>query len=199
MSLRAQRVPAAEAKRRITEAASRLLAGRPFRELTVEEVMAEAGLPRTVFYRHFTGLPDVVLGLVEALRLSLAEGGDPEAPDFLRTVLSRVVDIAHRNGGLLRAVYDAAAVDADVERALDEATRWSVDATAALFEAGMAAGRTPPLDAHAVSHALTQMNFATLVDAFGRHAETADPERVLEALMTVWERVIVVQPGMSPG
>lgn len=195
VSTRAPRIPAAEAKRRIVEATSRLLADRPFRELTVEDVMAETGLKRTVFYRHFTGLPDVVVFLLDDIRASMVEAGDPEEPGYLRAVLARVVDLAHRNGGLLRAVFDAAAVDADVERGLDEAMRWSIDATAALFEAGIAAGRTPPLDAHAVSHALTHMNFAVLVDAFGRKGEQADPERVLEALLTVWERVIVTQPG----
>ncbi|MFA9271208.1 MAG: TetR/AcrR family transcriptional regulator [Baekduiaceae bacterium] len=198
MSTRAPRVPADEAKQRIVAAASALLADRPFRELTVEDVMAETGLKRTVFYRHFTGLPDVVLFLLDDIAASLTEAGDPNEPGFLRAVLSRVVDIAHRNGGLLRAVYDAAAVDAEVERRLDEATQWSIDATAALFQAGIDAGRTPPLDARAVSHALTHMNFAVLVDAFGRRDagdDLADPERVLGALMTVWERVIVTQPG----
>lgn len=196
VSTRAPRVPAQEAKQRIVEATSRLLAERPFRDVTVEDVMAETGLKRTVFYRHFGGLTDVVLFLLDDIRASLTEAGDPNEPDFLRTVLARVVDIASRNGGILRAVYDAAAVDARVERGLEEATEWSVEATAALFEAGIAAGRTPPLDAYAVSRALTLMNFAMLVDAFGRGGPlAADPDRVLDALLTVWERVIVEQPG----
>lgn len=195
MSPRAPRVSAEDAQRRIVEAAARLLADRPFRDLTVEDVMAETGLKRTVFYRHFSGLPDVVLFLLDDIRNSMAAAGDPNEPGYLRAVLARVVGIAHRNGGLLRAVDDAAAANAEVERGLHEMTEWSIDATAALFEAGIAAGRTPPMDARAVSHALTHMNFAVLVDAFGRHPGTADPERVLEALMTVWERVIVTQPG----
>lgn len=195
VSTRAPRIPAAEAKQRIVEAASRLLADRPLRDVTVEDVMADTGLKRTVFYRHFTGLPDVVLFLLDDIRASLTEAGDPSEPDFLRAVLTRVVDIASRNGGILRAAYDAAATDESVERRLQEMTDWSIETTAALFEAGIAAGRTPPLDAHAVSHALTHMNFAVLVDAFGRHPQTSDPDRVLDALLTVWERVIVEQPA----
>lgn len=196
VSTRAARVPAAEAKQRIVEATSRLLATRPFRALTVEDVMAETGLKRTVFYRHFTGLPDVVLFLLDDIRASLTEAGDPNEPGYLRTVLARVVDIASRNGGILRAVHDAAAVDARVEHGLREMTDWSVEATAALFEAGISAGRIPPLDAPAVSRALTLMNFAMLVDAFGGDGSLAgDPDRVLDALLTVWERVIVEQPA----
>jgi AcrR family transcriptional regulator len=61
-------VPAAEARARITAATARLLDDRPFRELTVDAVMAEAGLARTVFYRHFDGLPGIVLALLAELR-----------------------------------------------------------------------------------------------------------------------------------
>lgn len=193
VSTRAPRVPAEEAKRRIVEATGTLLATRPLRELTVEDVMDEAGLKRTVFYRHFTGLPDVVLFLLDDIRASLTEAGDPTQPGFLRAVMTRVVELASRNGPVLRAAYDAAATDATVERRLQQMTDWSVDATAALFEAGIAAGRTPPLDASAVSRALTLMNFSMLVDAFGR-GSISDPDRVLEALITVWERVIVEEP-----
>ena len=51
-SSQSNRVPAADARARILAAARRLLLQRPFAELTVEQVMAEAGLARTVFYRH---------------------------------------------------------------------------------------------------------------------------------------------------
>jgi len=29
-----------------------------YRDLTVDQVMSKAGLSRTIFYRHFDGLPD---------------------------------------------------------------------------------------------------------------------------------------------
>ena len=53
------------ARERIVAAAERLLRDRPYRELSVEEVMAEAGLSRTIFYRHFDGLPELVLSLFD--------------------------------------------------------------------------------------------------------------------------------------
>src|SRR3954470_15838674 len=64
---RAPRVPRAEARRRIVEGAGRLLAPTRFRDLTVDAVMLEAGLARTLFYRHFDGLPHLVLGLLDDL------------------------------------------------------------------------------------------------------------------------------------
>jgi AcrR family transcriptional regulator len=56
------------ARERIVAAAERLLRDRPYRELSVEEVMAEAGLSRTIFYRHFDGLPELVLSLFDTSR-----------------------------------------------------------------------------------------------------------------------------------
>ena len=60
-----------EAARAIVAAAERLLRDRPYRELSVEEVMAEAGLSRTIFYRHFDGLPELVLSLFDAITQAL--------------------------------------------------------------------------------------------------------------------------------
>src|SRR5215216_6035380 len=77
---RGGRVPAAEARQRIEEAAARLLARVPFRELTVDAVMAEAGLARTIFYRHFAGLPHLLVARLEDLREALTRAGDPLAP-----------------------------------------------------------------------------------------------------------------------
>ena len=60
------------ARERILAAAEQLMNDRPFRELTVDHVMAEAGLSRTVFYRHFDGLPEVVLALLAKIEAELA-------------------------------------------------------------------------------------------------------------------------------
>ena len=54
-----------------------LLEDRRFRELTVEDVMAEAGLARTIFYRHFEGLPDLVLAALDDV---VIDDGRPAAP-----------------------------------------------------------------------------------------------------------------------
>src|SRR5579871_6625135 len=59
MSQRAARTPSDEARRRILAAARELLLDRPFTALTVGDVMTRAGLTRTVFYRHFDGLPQL--------------------------------------------------------------------------------------------------------------------------------------------
>src|SRR3954463_2213444 len=107
-----QRVPRDQARRRITAATSRLLEDRRFRELTVEAVMEEAQLSRTVFYRHFDSLADVVVSLLDEAVAEAAEiaitAPDPSVPDVLRAMLARGVELWARHGHLLAAVEEAA-------------------------------------------------------------------------------------------
>jgi len=74
-----QRVPSDEARRRILEATRELLLDRPFAALTVGDVMARAGLTRTVFYRHFDRLAQMAPELL------------PDAEDPLLDQLVRVL------------------------------------------------------------------------------------------------------------
>ncbi len=54
-------------RREIIAAADRFLRERPYRELSVEVVMAETGLTRTAFYRHFDDVTDLLLRLLAEL------------------------------------------------------------------------------------------------------------------------------------
>ena len=187
---RAPRLPKHEARDRIRDAAARLLTAGSYRDLTVDGVMAEAGLARTLFYRHFDGLPALVLSLLEDMRAALIEGGDPADPGFLRRVLERAVDAARRHGPLLRAIDDAARHDAEVERAYRAFVEWSVDTTAAIFHTNIAAGRVRDVpDVRATTQALTLMNGAFLIDTLGRDPDF-DPDVAVEALWTIWARVL---------
>lgn len=152
--------------------------------------MAEAGLARTLFYRHFDGLPSLVLSLLEDFRAGVLDSGDPADPEFLRRALRSAVDVARRDGPILRAAEDAARDDAVVERAYREFREWVVDTVAAIFTVNVASGlvRAVP-DVRATTRALVLMNAAFLVDTFGEHGG-ADPDAALETLWTVWARVL---------
>src|SRR3954454_14455235 len=106
------------ARERIVAAAERLLRDRPYRELSVEEVMAEAELSRTIFYRHFDGLPELVLSLFDTITQELmAKLQAAPGPDATRGILEAAVDAYAEHGGLLRAVDEAARHDAGIEAA----------------------------------------------------------------------------------
>ena len=193
-STRGRRVPHDEARQRIEEAAARLLAERPFRELTVDAVMAEAGLARTVFYRHFDGLPQLLVARLDDLRAALAEAGDPLAPEFLETVLRRAVAVFAEHSTLLRAIDDAARRDADVEAAYREFTDWVIATTKDLFDFGVREGNIEPIDTANIAHIMTIANRAYLIDALGGE-RSVGPDVALRTMMTVWARTLGVEPA----
>lgn len=187
---RAPRVPAAEARRRIIDAANRLLRERRYRDLTVDDVMDEAGLTRTVFYRHFDGIASIVLGLSEDLLsrvLAEADTGDPTDREMMRRQLALTVDAFREYGPLFLAFDDAAHQDDRVERAHRAFTDHTVDIMAELIERGVALGHTPPMPVRDVAAALHAMNLHYLLDLVARDP-TFDRDRALDALMTVWRR-----------
>ena len=187
--VRAVRVPATDARRRIIEATGRLLLDRRFRDLTVEDVMAEAGLARTVFYRHFGGLPDIVLGLLDALlEAVVAEAdADPEDREVLRRQLALVVRTYRTHGPLLLALDEAAHHDDAVEAAYRAWIDHTVDVSAELIERGVDRGHTPPMPVQDVARALTAMNGSYMLDLV-RHDPAFDEDAALAALWTVWSR-----------
>lgn len=187
---RAPRVPSPVARRRIIDAANRLLRERRYRELTVDEVMTEAGLTRTVFYRHFDGIASIVLGLSEDLLTRVvaeADIGDPSDREMMRRQLALTVDAFREYGLLFLAFDDAAHQDQKVEQALRVFTDRINDTAAALIERGVALGHTPPMPVRDVAEALHAMTRHYLLDLVARDLNF-DRDRALNALMIVWTR-----------
>jgi AcrR family transcriptional regulator len=187
-----QRVPRDEAHRRIVAATARLLEDRRFRDLTVEAVMAEAGLARTIFYRHFDSLADIVLALVDDAVADAAEvatsAPDPSVPDVLHRMLARGVDLWVEHGRLLAAVADAAHHDPSVEAAYRDAFERSVDTTAALLAQGVAGGHYT-VEPRPLARALMHLNTGYLTDALV-HDPQPDRDAALRTLWTIWSRVL---------
>jgi AcrR family transcriptional regulator len=187
-----QRVPRDEARRRITAATSRLLEDRRFRELTVEAVMEEAELSRTVFYRHFDSLADVVVSLLDEAVAEAAEiaisAPDPSVPEVLRAMLERGVELWARHGHLLAAVEEAAHHDPEVERVFHEAFERSVQTTASLLAGGVANGHYV-VEPWPVARAMTHLNAGYLSDVLARDPN-GDREQAARTLWTIWARML---------
>jgi TetR/AcrR family transcriptional regulator, ethionamide resistance regulator len=174
------------ARERILTAAEQLMRERPYRELSVEEVMARAELSRTVFYRHFDGLPELVLSLFETVTQRLMdELQAPPDPGATQRILGAAVDAYAEHGGLLRAVAEAASHDAEIEAAYRAVVDAFTAVMAGQIEQGMAAGRIRPGNAYELARALNLMNANYLLDTLGRDPGF-DRRLAVETLLAVW-------------
>jgi AcrR family transcriptional regulator len=185
VSTRAPRVPADEARRRIVEAATTLLRGRRYRDLTVEDVMAEAGLSRTVFYRYFDGLPAVALALIADLVAAVVEeeaGSDDDRGAILRRQLTLVVRTFREHGPVLLALAAAAHADAGVEAAYRELLEQTIVEIEPML----------PDDVRHATRPLSIMNAEYLLDLVATDPDFDEAE-ALEALWAVWSRTTLPQ------
>ena len=177
------RVRREEARERIVASAEKLLLEVPYRDLTVDLVMSEAGLSRTVFYRHFDGLSEVLLALLARIEGVLAEpmlAGSPGGENWLRELLAGSVETFARYGPFMRALDHAAGQDSEIEAAycavVDRFTE----------EIARALGDGPR--AYELARALNLMNGHYLMDTLGKDPGF-DRELALETLVAIWGAV----------
>jgi AcrR family transcriptional regulator len=183
------------AEREIIAAAESLLRERPFRELTVDEVMRRTELSRPSFYVYFTDRHQLVLKVVEHLGGELFTMSDRwlrgtgEGPDIAREALDGIVAVYVEHGPVMRALADAAADDRGVEQAYNALVQTFIDATARHIEEEIAAGRVLAVDARETATALVWMMERYLTLSLGREPLTPQ-QTVADTLATIWTRVL---------
>jgi AcrR family transcriptional regulator len=183
------------AEAEIISAAESLLRERPFRELTVDEVMRRTELSRPSFYVYFTDRHQLVLKVVEHLGSELFTMSDRwlrgtgEGPQIAREALDGIVAVYVEHGPVMRALADAAADDRGVEQAYNALVQSFVDATARHIEEEIADGRVLPLDARETATALVWMMERYLNLSLGREPMTPRAA-VADTLATIWTRVL---------
>lgn len=184
-----------ETRREILDEAQVFLREQPFRELSVDALMARTGHSRTVFYRHFEDVSGLVLELISEVGRELVEVGGKWAdaqqttPEEAHKRLGYFVDFYVRNGPLVHAVAEAAHHDDDVEEAYGGLIEGFVALTTSAIEARVARGEMEPVDAPEIARALVRMLNGYLDDSLGRGRDI-DPERVLNTVSTIWSRTL---------
>ncbi len=176
-------------------AAEALLRERPFRELTVDEVMRRTGLSRPSFYVYFKDRHELVLRVVSHLQAELLEVANEwyqsreGGVTALRTALEGVVEVYGRHGAVLRALADAAADDLEVEAVYGDLIRSFIQATSQHIAEEIEAGNVSDVDAAEIAKALVWMTERYLYHAFAPGAP-ASHGAVLKSLATVWSRAL---------
>jgi len=190
VSTRSPYIPADRARERILAAARALLAERPFADLTVGTLMTEAGLARTVFYRHFDDLPSLAPELLPDSDDPLVDrigrrAGQQRPQDTARDMVDGLVAVFAEHGRLLRAIDDAARRDAAVAERLEGA----LVAPRELIEGLLGGAPRPPPEPAEFARVLMATHRAYLLDTFGGgDASPAAPAAARAALHALWDR-----------
>jgi AcrR family transcriptional regulator len=183
-------------RERIVAAATELVRRTPYGSLTVDDVMREAGLGRTLFYRHFDDLGDLLLragreaidGLLEAQRaFSAAAIGD--GPDLVRLALEPAVAVYERHGPLLRAIAEAAAGDELIAAGQQSMRRRFNELAEQALQAMPHIAAHSPADVAETARALNLMNESYLLDAFGREPRVS-AGTAAQTLVEIWTALI---------
>jgi TetR/AcrR family transcriptional regulator, ethionamide resistance regulator len=181
-----------ESRDRIVAAATELVRRQSYGELSIGAVMERAGFGRTIFYRHFDDLGDLLIrasrDAVEQLYASqrpLAEASASDARDVVRQVAEQAVAAFERHGPLLRAVHEAAASDPEVAAGYS-AMRRQFDG---LVERALRERGARVDDVAETARALNLLNEAYLLDAFGREPRVST-ETAVQTVTEIWLGVV---------
>ncbi len=181
-----------EVRARIIAAAADLIRRRSYAELSVDQVMRAAGLGRTIFYRHFDDLGDL---LVRVSQEAIEELYDAQPPldevtagdeiAAIRRALEPASEVYRRHGPLLRAVAEAAASDEELAHGQAAMRRRFTELNRRYLSEAQARGAAPLADVAETAEAMTVMNEAYLLDAFGGEPRVT-VEVAVRTLSEIW-------------
>lgn len=186
----------------ILDAAFEYLWSRPFRDMTVNSLMATTSISRSAFYRYFDDIHELMQALLTRLESEILEGaspwlsenGDPVA--LLYESLVAEVRICYRHGPFIKAISDAAGTNAQLE---DE-WNWFLDrfddAVSERIVADQELGLIEAFDPRPVATALNRVDAAMYVRAFG-HRPRSRPEPIQEAITRVWVSTLYGQQWVT--
>ena len=171
-----------------------MLAERPFKDVTVDELAKRAGLSRTAFYFYY---PDKNEVLKEAANTVAAEvyaeadrwwHGEGRPEDLVREALEGIAGVYCDHADVLRAAVEATTYDAEFRAFYEGLIRRFVDATAEHLRRELDAGRLRPLEPDSIAEALVWMaercNYAFLL------LEGRPKSEVVDSLTAIWIHAI---------
>lgn len=178
-----------EIRHRLLEAVERLLeAGESFTEISVERMVAEAGLARSTFYLYFRDKGDLLVawfgeitGELEGAARGWWHLGPRATREDLRAALETIVTAYRPHTHLMAAVYDAAAYDSEVRGLVTSMMKRNIAGLRKHIRAGQEAGSVDPaLLADQTAAWLTWMAERGLHQLV-RTASDAELDRLVEA------------------
>jgi len=192
---RRRRKPEA-AESEILSAADNFLREAPFRDMTIDDIMAGTGLSRPSFYEYFRDRYQLVIRLAQPFgprHTAICEDWlrAQQPKERLPNVLREIAELYASDGHVIRALADAADGDDQVEIAYRRATQKGIEDVAQRIREDAERGLTDlqdlePIELAAALIHLTQNYF---IEKLGRRPK-ADPRMVADTLTAIWMRVL---------
>lgn len=192
----------ASTEHEILEATERLLSDRMFRELTIADVMAEAGASRTAFYRYFPDLESVLLRRLADVNVQMEEARDrwlAESDDPVGSIYDAALGFAtifRQHGRFLLAFADAATGATDVDAAWRSLVEGFTEVTSGRVRSLCERGLCRIDDPDEVTRALVWMTERYLLETYGRGSGVA-ARRTAGCIALIWQRSLFAYQGSS--
>ena len=190
---RIRRLPG-DAQREILDAAEGLLAERPYRELSVDELMARTGMTRSTFYHYFRNVDEVAIALMRRVQGEMMVAAAPaleadEDTDLVAATQAAILSSAEifaRHAAVMTAIHEASFQSETVQEFWRNGVveEW-IRAIAAQLRAQAERGVSRLEEPEETARALLLMNTSVFVERLGQHPPDA-PEAVAETLSRIW-------------
>jgi len=181
-------------ERAILDATEALLEQRSFRDISVEEVMASAGLSRTAFYRYFPDLESVVTRLMATLVNELRAAArlwlfsdDPETQ--LHDAVLHFAAVYRDHGRLMQAFDEAAGAGPDLKHQWAGTLGELVEPVERYIEALAQSGRVEVAHPVQTVRALSVMTDRYLLDVYWCD-DRVPIETPTAVLVQIWARAL---------
>ena len=179
-----------ESRALILDAARELVRERSFADLSVGEITDRAGIGRTLFYRYFDDIGDLLRRagrepIIELFAAQEALGDAHEDPtQGIRAAHQLGVAVYRRHGPVLRAISEGASVD-ELIAAGQERFRAQFDELVARTIRRLPDAEARFADVDQTARALNLLSTAYLLDAFG-HEPRVSAETAVQTLTELW-------------
>jgi AcrR family transcriptional regulator len=189
-------------RRAILEGALEFFWSRPFRELTVAELMTISGSSRSAFYQYFSDLHELMEALLAGIANDIfAEAkpwfeGEGDPLPLLKESLAGLVRVCYRQGPIVKAVADAAPMDGRLEKAWADFLGSFDDAVANRIEQHQAAGWIKPFEVRPVAIALNRMNAMLMIHHFGSRPR-GNKKSVHRTVVRVWASTLYGENALT--
>lgn len=184
-----------ESRALLLDALQSLVRERSYAELSVGEIADRAGIGRTLFYRHYDDLGDLLRHagrepIEELFAAQVAIDHEHDDPtEGIRAALALAVAVYRRHGPVLRAIAEGAAVDELIATG-QQRFRAQFDELVAGVLAGLPGAGERYADVDETARALNLLGTAYLLDAFGTEPARVSEEVAVETLTEIWLAVM---------